>query len=154
MRVLGIAPDAKQFKWVLMQGGQESPKRLTLPSSDLKLPNDSCEGHALLSLRRLLLTFFAEQNVEQISLLSAGSSEFRGPSATRVKAEGIVQLVGAESRIVVGLITSQSLRSREKKFASITGASPEEVLNGGEKFKSELLRTAAIVAWLGLTDGQ
>jgi hypothetical protein len=153
MRVLGIAPDAKQFKWALMQGVQTSPERLALPSSDLKLPNDACEGHALLSLRRLLSTFLAEQNVEQISLLSAGSSEFRGPSASRVKAEGIVQLVGAESKIAVGLITSQSLRSREKKFAAIAGASPEEVLNGGEKFKSELLRTAALVAWLGLTDG-
>jgi hypothetical protein len=30
MRVLGIAPDAKQFKWILVQGGQESPERLEL----------------------------------------------------------------------------------------------------------------------------
>jgi hypothetical protein len=154
MRVLGIAPDAKQFKWVLVEGGQRSPERVELPSSDLKLPKDACEGHALLSLRRLLTTFIAEQKVEQISLLSAGTSEFRGPSASRVKAEGIVQLVGAELDIAVVMVSAKSLKSREKKFESIAGGTPEEVLNHGIEFKSKQLRTAALVAWMGLTDGQ
>jgi hypothetical protein len=154
MRVLGIAPDAKQFKWILVRGGQESPERLELPSSDLKLPNDSCEGHALLSLRRFLTTFLAEQNVEQISLLAAGTSKFGGPSVSRVKAEGIVQLVGAELDIAVSLVPAQSLRLREKRFESIAGNTPEKVLNRGQEFKSDLLRTAALVAWIGLTNGQ
>ncbi len=154
MRVLGIAPDAKQFKWVLMHGGQENPERVELPSSDLKLPIDACEGHALLSLRRLLTTFLVEQKVEHISLLSAGTSEFRGPSASRVKAEGIVQLVGAELDIAVAMVSAQSLRSKEKRFESVAGGSPEAVLNHGLEFKSKQLRTAALVAWMGLTDGQ
>ncbi|GGU86474.1 hypothetical protein GCM10010178_90550 [Lentzea flava] len=65
------------------------------------LSADAGEGHALLPLRKLLSTFLAEREVERICVLQAGFSQFRGPSASRVKAEGNVQLVGADLQLAV-----------------------------------------------------
>jgi hypothetical protein len=152
MRVLGIAPSSTDFKWALLDGSRVEPRVLPLPSTSQKLPSDTCEGHALLSLRRLLSTFLAEQGVERIWVLQAGSSQFRGPSALRVKAEGIVQLVGAELELTVDLVAPQSLRAHEKRFASIASASPEDVLNSGAAFKPKTWRDAVLVAWWGLDE--
>ena len=66
MKVLGIAPSSTDFKWALLDGTRALPRILPLPSTSQKLPADACEGHALLSLRRLLSTFLAEQGVERI----------------------------------------------------------------------------------------
>ncbi|TDD32913.1 hypothetical protein E1287_21155 [Actinomadura sp. KC06] len=152
MRVLGIAPSSTDFKWALLDGTRALPRILPLLSTSQKLPADACEGHALLSLRRLLSTFLAEQGVERICVLQAGSSQFRGPLASRVKAEGIVQLVGAELELAVDLVAPQSLRAQEKRLASIASASPEAVLNGGADFKPKTWRDAVLVAWWGLDE--
>ena len=85
-------------------------------------------------------------------MLQAGSSQFGGPSAARVKAEGIVQLVGAELELTVDLVAPQSLRAQEKRFASIASGSPEAVLNGGADFKPKPWRDAVLVAWWGLAE--
>ncbi|MEU0250302.1 hypothetical protein ABZ192_39580 [Streptomyces sp. NPDC006235] len=105
-----------------------------------------------MSLRRLLSTFLVEQGVERSCVLQAGSSQFRGPSASRVKAEGIVQLVGAELKLTVDVVAAQSLRAQEKRFASIASVSSENVLNGGADFKPKAWRDAVLVAWWGLDE--
>lgn len=150
MRVLGIAPSPTELKWGLVQGERAQPEALYLPSNTQKLPVDACEGHALLSLRRLLVTFLQEQRVSQVVVLEAGNSKFGGPSAARVKAEGIIQLAGAELDIPVRLVAPQSLRAQEKSFESTTGGMPESVLNGNVQFKSKVLRDAMLAAWMGL----
>lgn len=150
MKVLGIVPSSTDFKWALLDGTRAQPKVLPLPSTGQKVPADACEGHALLSLRRLLSTFLSEQGVERVCVLQAGSSQFRGPSARRVKAEGIIQLVGAELELTVDLVPPQSLRAQEKRFETIASDSPEAVLNGGADFKPKTWRDAVLVAWWGL----
>ena len=150
MRVLGIAPSPTTLRWALVEGTRPNPVLLPLPSTSQKLPADECEGHALLSLRRLLSTFVTEQEVECICVLKAGRSQHQGPSPTRVKAEGIIQLVGAELELPVELVAPQSLRADEKRFATIAPGSPERVLNGGKKFKPNTWRDAVLVAWWGL----
>ncbi|MBF6125052.1 hypothetical protein [Nocardia brasiliensis] len=152
MKVLGIAPSSTDFKWALLEGSRAEPRVLPLPSTSQKLPAETCEGHALLSLRRLLSTFLAERVVERVCVLQAGSSQFGGPSASRVKAEGIIQLVGAELQLTVDLVAPQSLRAQEKRFVSIASASPEDVLNGGADFKPKTWREAVLVAWWGLDE--
>ena len=150
MIVLGIAPSSTDLKWALLEGRRSNPVVLPLPSTSQKLPADACEGHALLSLRRLLSTFLSEQRVERVCVLQAGHSQFRGPSPTRVKAEGIIQFVGAELERPVELVAPQSLRADEKRFAKIASGSPETVLNGGKSFKPKAWRDAVLVAWWGL----
>jgi len=150
MKVLGIAPSSTDFKWALLDGTRAQPQLLPLPSTSQKLPADANEGHALLSLRRLLSTFLTEQGVECICVLQAGQSQFGGPSAVRVKAEGIIQLVGAELGLKVDLVALQSLRAQEKRFEAIASGSPEHVLNGGDSFKPKAWRDAVLVAWWGL----
>jgi hypothetical protein len=152
MKILGIVPSSTDFKWALLDGTQALPRVLPLPSTSQKLPADVCEGHMLLSLRRLLSTFLAEQGVERICVLQAGRSQHGGASASRVKAEGIVQLVGAELELTVDLVAPQSLRAHEKRFASIASGSPEDVLNGGAHFKPKTWRDAVLVAWWGLDE--
>jgi hypothetical protein len=152
MKVLGIAPTSTDLKWALLAGTRTQPQVLPLPSISQKLPADACEGHALLSLRRLLSTFLAEQEVERVCVLQAGQSQFRGPSTARVKAEGIIQLVGAELDLAVDLVAPQSLRAQEKRFGVIASGSPEEVLNGGAEFKPKAWRDAVLVAWWGLPE--
>lgn len=152
MKVLGISPSSTDFKWALLDGTRALPQVLHLPSTSQKLPADACEGHALLSLRRLLTTFLPEQGVERVCVLQAGRSQHGGPSAARVKAEGIIQLVGAELELTVDLVAPQSLRAQEKRFASITSASPEDVLNSGADFKPKTWRDAVLVAWWGLDE--
>ena len=150
MRVLGIAPSSTTLRWALVEGTRPNPVLLRLPSTSQKLPADECEGHALLSLRRLLSTFVTEQEVECVCVLKAGHSQYQGPSSTRVKAEGIIQLVGAELELPVELVAPQSLRADEKRFATIASGSPEAVLNGGNNFKPKAWRDAVLVAWWGL----
>ena len=93
----------------------------------------------------------AEHHVEHICVLKAGQSQFRGPSPTRTKAEGIIQLVAAERDLSIDLVAPQSLRAHEKRFATIAPGSPETVLNKGEDFKPKARRDAVLVAWRGLT---
>lgn len=150
MRVLGIVPSSTDLKWALLEGTRATPSCIALPSKSQKLPADACEGHALLSLRRLLLTFLAEQGVERVCILQAGASQFRGPSSDRLKAEGIIQLVGAEQDIPTGLVSPQSLRAQEKRFEATAGASPEIVINGGTAFTPKAWRDAVLVGWWGL----
>lgn len=152
MKVLGIAPSSTDFKWALLDGTRAKPQALPLPSTSQKLPADASTGHALLSLRRLLSTFLAEQRVERICVLQAGRSQYGGPSAPRVKAEGIIELVCAELELTVDLVTPQSLRAREKRFASVASGTPEEVLNNGADFKPKNLRDAVLLAWWGLDE--
>ena len=152
MRVLGINPSSTTLGWALVEGTRPDPKSLRLPSTSQKLPVDECEGHALLSLRRLLSTFVTEQEVESVCVLKAGHSQHRGASPTRVKAEGIIQIVGAELDIPVHLVAPQSLRAEEKRFATIASGSPETVLNGGAAFKPKAWRDAVLVAWWGLDE--
>lgn len=152
MKVLGITASSTHLKWALLAGTRRDPILLRLPSTSQKLPVDECEGHALLSLRRLLSTFLPEQGVDRICMLRAGQSQFRGPSATRIKAEGIIQLVAAERDLSVDLVAPQSLRAREKRFATIASGSPESVLNGGADFKPKTWRDAVLVAWWGLAE--
>ncbi len=152
MRVLGIAPSSTDLKWALVEGTRPTPVVLPLASRSQRLPTDECEGHALLSLRRLLSTFVSARGVERVCVLQAGHSQYRGPSPTRVKAEGIIQLVGAEHELPVQLVAPQSLRAEEKRFATIASGSPETVLNGGAKFKPKPWRDAVLVAWWGLDE--
>ena len=150
MKVLGIAPSSTDLKLALLEGTRAAPRVLPLLTKSQKLPADSCEGHALLSLRRLLATLFAEQGVERVCILQAGTSQFRGPSASRVKAEGIIQLVGAELNLTTDLVSPQSLRAQEKRFESTAGDSPEAVVNAGCAFKPQAWRDAVLVGWWGL----
>jgi hypothetical protein len=150
MRVLGIAPSSTDLKWALLDGSANSPSLLDLPSIKQKLPSDDSEGHALLGLRQLLTTFFKEQQIQRVCVLQAGTTKFRGPSPARLKAEGIVQLVGAELNIEVRLAAPQTLRAREKKFAEITGGEPEAIFNGNQPFKPKDWRDAVLVGWWGL----
>lgn len=150
MKVLGIAPSSTDLKWALLDGTRATPHVLALPSKSQKLPADSCEGHSLLSLRRLLSTFFAEQGVDRVCILQAGTSQFRSPSASRIKAEGVIQLVGAELDLPTDLVSPQSLRAQEKRFASTAGDTPEAVMNGGSPFKPQAWRDAVLVGWWGL----
>ena len=152
MRVLGIAPTSTHLRWALLEGTRRNPAVLRLPSTSKKLPADEVEGHALLSLRRLLSTFLTEQGVERICVLQAGKSRFRGPSPTRVKAEGIIQLVAAEHDLPLALVAPQSLRAREKRFAKTAPSSPEVVLNGGHEFKPKAWRDAVLLAWSELEE--
>ena len=152
MRVLGIVPSSTDLKWALLDGTRRNPVELPLPSTSQKLPADECEGHALLSLRRLVSTFVSEQKVQRACVLQAGQSQFRGPSPTRVKAEGIIQLVGAELEFPVDLVSPQSLRAQEKRFATIASGAPETVLNRGADFKPRARRDAVLVAWWGLDE--
>jgi hypothetical protein len=69
-----------------------------------------------------------------------------------VKAEGIVQLVGAELELRVDLVAPQSLRAQEKRFETVAPGSPEFVLNGGHPFKPKAWRDAVLVAWWGLDE--
>jgi len=150
MKTLGIAPSSTDLRLALLDGLRALPRVLPLPSNSQRLPADACEGHALLSLRRLLSTFLAEQGVERICVLEAGHSQFGGPSSSRVKAEGIIQLVGAELGLQVDLVAPQSLRAQEKRFESVTSGSPEDILNAGNAFKPKAWRDAVLVAWWGL----
>lgn len=152
MKVLGIAPSSTDFKWALLDGTRAQPQVLPLPARSQKLPADACEGHALLSLRRLLATFLSEQGVERACVLQAGRSQHGGPSAARVKAEGIIQLVGAELELPVDLVAPQSLRAQEKRFEDVASGSPEAVMNGGDAFKPKPWRDAVLVAWWGLDE--
>lgn len=150
MKVLGIVPSSTDLKWALLEGTSSAPCILPLPSKSQRLPVDACEGHALLSLQRLLTTFFVEQGVEHICILQAGTSQFRGPSTSRVKAEGIIQLVGAELNLPTNLVSSQALRAKERRFENITGGSPESVFYQGSDFTPQAWRDAVLVGWWGL----
>jgi hypothetical protein len=100
----------------------------------------------------LLATFLPEQGVEHVCVLQAGQWKHKKRSPMRAKAEGIVQLVGAELNLGVDLVAPQALRAQEKRFEAITGGTPEGVMNGGHPFIPKTWRDAVLVAWWGLPE--
>jgi hypothetical protein len=97
-------------------------------------------------------TFLKEQGVEKVCVLQAGNSKFGGPSSSRLKAEAIFQLVGADLSVPTELVPPQTLRAWEKKFADQAGGTPESVFNDGDDFVPKPWRDAVLVAWVGLEE--
>lgn len=152
MRVLGVAPTSSDFTWAIVDGTRSTPALVVPPTKKQKLPADEDPGHALQGLYRLVSTFVKEQAIEKICVLQAGNSQFRGPSAARIKAEAVFQLAGADLSIATELVPPQTLRALEKKFATKAGGTPEDVLNGGGEFEPKPWRDAVLVAWVGLDE--
>jgi hypothetical protein len=150
MRVLGVVPTSSDFKWAIVEGQRGSPTLFATPTKTQKLPVDQDQGQVLQGLYRLVSTFVKEQGVEKVCLLQAGNSKFGGPSSTRIKAEAIFQLVGADLSLQTELVAPQTLRAWEKKFPGQTGGTPEAVFNDGGEFVPKPWRDAVLVAWLGL----
>jgi hypothetical protein len=144
MKVLGVVPGSSDLKWALVDGVRASPILLSIPTKGQKLPSDPVEGRALQSLYRLISTFLTEQGVCRVCILHAGNSQFGGPSALRVKAEGILQLAAADSGITALSIPPQTLRAREKRFVEETGGTPEAILNAGDAFVPKPWRDAVL----------
>lgn len=151
MRVLGVVPGSVDLKIALVEGSCSSPVLVPIAIKTQKLPAAADEGSGLKSLYALVATLLREQCVEKICILQAGNSKFGGPSATRVKAEGVIQLVGADLSIATKLISPQALRAKEKKFDSQTKGTPESIFNNGDQFVPKPWRDAVLVAWVGLS---
>ncbi len=152
MRVLGVVPTSTDLKWAIVDGSRGTPTLVNVPKKTQKLPADEDEGQSLQGLYRLAATFIKEQAIEKICILQAVNSRFGGPSAARIKAEGIFQLVGADLSLPTELVTPQTLRALEKKFATKASGTPEDVFNGGSEFAPKPWRDAVLVAWVGLDE--
>jgi len=150
MRVLGVTPTSKDFCMALLAGTNVKPDLIELEKKKHKFPADGDEADQMYSLKRLVDAIISEKQIEKLVILGAGTSQYRGPSRSRVKAECVFQLTAKERGIQVEVIPPQTLRAREKKFVEITGDSPENILNGGSTFSPKAWRNAVLVGWLGL----
>lgn len=151
MKVLGVVPSSTDLKLALVDGDRSAPILLPFSQKTQKLPAAVDEGLGLQSLYRWLATLLREQGAQKVCILQAGNSRFGGPSAERVKTEGIIQLVGADLSIATELIPPQTLRAQEKRFAGETHGSPEAIFNQGAEFVPKPWRDAVLVAWVGLS---
>lgn len=150
MKVMGVVPSSSDLRLAVVEGMCSAPRLVPTHQKTVRLPAGTNDAQRLQSLYRLLSTLFREQRVEKICVLQGGNSQYGGPSAERVKAEGIIQLVGADLSIHTELIAPQTLRAKEKKFADLTKGTPESVLNNSEPFVPKPWRDAVLLAWMGL----
>jgi hypothetical protein len=152
MRVLGLVSSPTDVKWALLDGTYVSPCLLPMPTKSQRLPINVDEGNVLHGLYRLVCTLLTEQSVGKVSILQASNSQFRSASPRRIKVEAIVQLAIASLDLRVGLVSPQTLRARERKFSTIAGGAPEDILNGSQRFTPKPWRDAVLVAWIGLDE--
>jgi len=150
MRVLGVTQTSKDFCMALLDGTAESPNLCDLEKKKQKFPVDGDEADQMYALKRLIDTIIGEKLIEKLVILGAGTSQYKGPSRTRVKAECVFQLAAKERGIQVEVIPPQTLRAREKKFVGIAGDTPENILNDSRAFSPKPWRDAVLVGWLGL----
>ena len=150
MKVFGVVPTSKDFCLALLDGTVESPILIDLEKKKHKFPVDGDEADQMYALKRFIDAIIGENQIEKLTILGAGTSQYKGPSSSRIKAECVFQLVAKERGIQVEVIYPQTLRAREKKFVDITGDSPEMVFNGGNVFSPKPWRDAVLVGWIGL----
>lgn len=150
MKVLGIAPTSKDFCLALLDRTTESPILIDLEKKKHKFPVDGDEADQMYALKRFVDAIIGEKQIEKLTVLGAGTSQYRGPSSSRIKAECIFQLAAKERGIQVEVILPQTLRAREKKFVDVTGDTPEMVFNDGRAFSPKPWRDAVLVGWIGL----
>jgi hypothetical protein len=149
MKVLGVVPGKNELRCALVEGTSAAPI-LNKTLKVQKIAVDPTNAVSLRDLFNLLVTWVMELHVDKVCILQAGTTQFGGASSARVKVETVIQLVGAHSSVNTSLVPPQTLRAREKKFASKTGNVPESVLNGGAEFTPKAWRDAVLTAWTGL----
>lgn len=150
MRVLGVKPSSDDVSWALIQGTRSEPTIAELESTKQKFPIKQHETEILQNLYHFAGTFLKDKSIEKVCILQAGNNKFGKISTMRVKAEAVFQLACAELNIPVVMVAPQTLRAQEKKFQNETGATAEQVFNGGEDFKPKPWKDAVMVAWIGL----
>jgi hypothetical protein len=128
MKVLGVAPTSKDFCLALLDRTAESPALIDLEKKKHKFPVDGDEADQMYALKRFVDAIIGENQIDKLTILGAGTSQYRGPSSSRIKAECVFQLAAKERGIQVEVIPPQTFRAREKKFMDITGDSPEITL--------------------------
>lgn len=149
MLVLGVVPGTKDIRWAMLDGTQSEPRLIESIKKSEKLPIDEDQSTLLYDLKRFVGSALLETSVEHIMLLGAGTSQFK-TSPLRLKVECVFQIAAKEADIPINVIPPQTLRAKEKKFSSIAGGTPEEILNGGNDFSPIPWRDAVLVAWCGL----
>ena len=151
MTVLGIVSTTQGLKLARLSGTREKPK-VEAQLDTLKFPDTENEGELLHELGKSLLVQLSQNAPSHLQLLKVVGSQHNHPAEIRVKVEGLMQMLGHRLQISTALVVPTSLRNMEKKFDIFAGGTPEEVLNGGKKFKSVDLRTAVLTAWFALPD--
>lgn len=151
MSVLGILSTTQGLKLARLSGTRDKPKT-EAQLDTLKFPETENEGELLHELGKSVLAQLSQNPPQHIQLLKVVGSQHNHPAEIRVKVEGLLQMLGHRLQIPTAVCVPTSLRNMEKKFDIFTQGTPEEVLNGGKKFKSVDLRTAVLTAWFALPD--
>ena len=86
MKVLAANPSSTDITWAVVEGTAQSPISGKHPAK-VKVPAP-VDAKALNSTLKLFSTLFKEQHPDIVAVLQAANSQFGGPSAERVKAEG------------------------------------------------------------------
>lgn len=150
MKVLGVTPSSNDVLWALAEGKRTEPILIPQDTTKQKFPKGQAEEKTLLDLLAFVRTLLSSVEINKVVILKAGTSRHGKFSALRAKAEGVFQIAAAEKNVEVTLLAPQTLRAQEKKFASIAGGSPEDILNNGEVYKPKPWRDAVLTAWVGL----
>ncbi len=151
MSALGILSTTQGLKLARLSGTREKPEVETQQDT-LKFPDTENEGELLHELGKTVLAQLSQNAPKQIQLLKVVGSQHNHPAEIRVKVEGLLQMLGHRLQIPTAVVVPTALRNMEKKFDIFAGGTPEEILNGGKKFKSVDLRTAVLTAWFALPD--
>lgn len=150
MRILGITPTSHDVSWAIAEGTKSSPVVVPLDSTKHKFPAGKNESDLLHDLYRFALSLLEDKEVEKIVILQAGTSQYGKTSSIRVKTEAIFQIAAIESNKPVEVIHPNTLQAQIKKFESVTGDTPEAVLNAGNDFKPKPWKDTILTAWMGL----
>ena len=153
MKVLGVEASTKGVNLAILEGTRKRPSLVKLATKTQKLANDDDEAIALHKFYKLIRAFLDEKKVEKVAILAAGVRRFGGAPSLRPKIEAVVQLAAAERAIPVEMVSPNTLRSEEKKFADATGEeNPEQCFNDGEPFVPKDWKDAVLVGWLGIDE--
>jgi hypothetical protein len=151
MTVLGIITTPDSLKVALVQGTRDVPAAISLKNATIKFvasdPNQS--GTALLAAWESLHTIIQANRVDQVVVVKAVGSKFNGPSDSRLKLEGALELMCAHSGIIQHSVHPNAVANESKRFDIYTGQSSEQLLGAG-RFKSKDSHSAHLAAWYGL----
>lgn len=108
------------------------------------------DGAGLATLFKTLCSLIEHEAPDEIAILQAGKAKFGNSSSVRIKVEAVIQLAADHCKVACQLVAPQTLRTKEKKFSSIAGKTPEVVFNAGAPFTPKVMNDAVLTGWTQL----
>jgi hypothetical protein len=150
MKVIGIITETNQLRHTVVSGTSVAPTCESGKFGSLPYPPDLEIGTGLDLMQKTLYGLIEASKPCKVVLVVSVAGPTGKRSVPRIVVETLVKIAAHNAQQELELLHPVSLRSKEGKFESLVGSTPEATFNGGEKFRPAIIKDAFLAAWAGL----